>query len=55
MLSGALVASWMAGCATDRLDAVPPGGVNLSGDWALNLNLSDDPDKMGPDQDSTAP
>jgi hypothetical protein len=54
-LSAALLASWMAGCATDRLDAAPPGGVNLTGDWALNLNLSDDPDKMGPDPDSTAP
>jgi len=55
VLGGALVASWVAGCATDRLDAAPPSGVNLSGDWALNVNLSDDPDKMGPDPDSTAP
>jgi hypothetical protein len=45
----------VAGCATDRLDAAPPSGVNLSGDWALNVNLSDDPDKMGPDPDTTAP
>ena len=52
---GAFVASWLAGCATDRLDAAPPGGVNLTGDWALNLNLSDDPDKMGPDPDATRP
>lgn len=52
---GALVASWVAGCATDRLDAAPPSGVNLTGDWALNLNLSDDPDKMGPDPDITTP
>ena len=52
---GALVASWVAGCATDRLDAAPPSGVNLTGDWALNLNLSDDPDKMGPDPDTTLP
>jgi hypothetical protein len=51
----ALVASWVAGCATDRLDAAPPSGVNLAGDWALNVNLSDDPDKMGPDPDVTAP
>src|SRR5262245_52674230 len=51
----ALVAAWVAGCATDRLDAAPPGGVNLSGDWVLNVNLSDDPDKMGPDPDTTAP
>jgi hypothetical protein len=52
---GALVASWVAGCATDRLDAAAPSGVNLTGQWALNLNLSDDPDKLGPDPDSTAP
>jgi hypothetical protein len=54
-VGGALVAAWMAGCATDRLDAAPPGGVNLSGDWVLNVNLSDDPDKLGPDPDITAP
>jgi hypothetical protein len=52
---GALVATWVAGCATDRLDAAAPSGVNLTGQWALNVNLSDDPDKMGPDPDSTAP
>jgi hypothetical protein len=55
VLSGALVASWVAGCATDRLDAAAPSGVSLTGDWALNVNLSDDPDKMGPDPDTTAP
>jgi hypothetical protein len=52
---GAVVAFWVAGCATDRLDAAPPSGVNLTGDWRLNLNLSDDPDKLGPDIDTTAP
>lgn len=52
---GAIVASWLAGCATDRLDAVPPNGVNLTGDWALNVNLSDDPDKTGPDPDTALP
>jgi len=52
---GALVASWVVGCATGRLDAAPPSGVNLTGEWKLNLNLSDDPDKMAPDPDSTAP
>ncbi len=51
----AVLASWIAGCATDRLDAAPPSGVNLTGDWALNLNLSDDPDKTGPDPDVTTP
>lgn len=52
---GTVVAAWLAGCATDRLDAAAPSGVNLTGSWALNINLSDDPDKLGPDPDSTAP
>jgi hypothetical protein len=52
-LVGAVVAFWVAGCATDRLDAAAPSGVNLTGEWKLNLNLSDDPDKLGPDPDST--
>jgi hypothetical protein len=33
----------LAGCATDRLDARPPAGTNLSGEWQLDPNLSDDP------------
>jgi hypothetical protein len=53
MIVGAVVAFWVAGCATDRLDAAAPSGVNLTGDWKLNLNLSDDPDKLGPDPDKT--
>jgi hypothetical protein len=53
MIVGAVVAFWVTGCATDRLDAAAPSGVNLTGDWKLNLNLSDDPDKLGPDPDST--
>ena len=52
---GTFVASWVAGCATDRLDAAAPSGVNLTGEWKLNLNLSDDPDKMGPDPNATSP
>lgn len=52
---GALVAFGVAGCATDRLDAAAPSGVNLTGDWKLNLNLSDDPDKLGPDPDKSTP
>jgi len=35
-----------AGCATDRLESLPPGGVNLTGEWKFNPNLSDDPDKL---------
>jgi hypothetical protein len=43
---GCLVAAWIAGCATERLDAMPPNGVNLTGEWKFNPNLSDDPDKL---------
>ena len=42
----------LVGCATDRLDAAPAAGVNLSGDWQLNPNLSDDP--QHPLQDDNA-
>jgi hypothetical protein len=41
-----LVAAWIAGCATERLDAAAPTGVNLTGEWKFNPNLSDDPDKL---------
>jgi hypothetical protein len=41
-----LVAAWITGCATERLDAVAPSGVNLTGEWKFNPNLSDDPDKL---------
>src|ERR1700716_1028180 len=41
-----LVAAWVAGCATERLDAAAPTGVNLTGEWKFNPNLSDDPDKL---------
>ena len=47
-----VVSGWLAGCATERLAAAAPGGVNLTGEWKLNPNLSDDPDKMGPDSDA---
>jgi hypothetical protein len=43
-----LVTAWLAGCATERLDAAAPSGVNLSGEWKFNPNLSDDPDKLVP-------
>jgi hypothetical protein len=29
--------------------------VNLTGEWQLNVNLSDDPDKLGPDPDKATP
>jgi hypothetical protein len=47
-----LIAAWLAGCATERLAAVAPSGVNLTGEWKFNPNLSDDPDKLA-DPDKT--
>ena len=41
----ALAALW-TGCATDRLVAAAPQGVDLSGQWRLNVNLSDDPSRL---------
>ena len=58
LVAGALVSGCLAGCATDRLEATPPPSVNLTGDWKLNLNLSDDLDKLGDadkDQPRTSP
>ena len=49
-----LAAAWIAGCATERLGAVAPTGVNLTGEWKFNPNLSDDPDKLA-DPDKPAP
>jgi hypothetical protein len=37
----------LPGCATERLGAAAPPGVDLTGEWNLNVNLSDDPDRMG--------
>lgn len=45
---------WLAGCATDRLAPSAPKGVDLTGEWQLNPNLSDDPQKPLPD-DTSAP
>jgi hypothetical protein len=42
----AALAAGLGGCASERLAAVAPGGVNLTGEWKLNVNLSDDPDKQ---------
>ncbi len=37
----------LGGCATDsKLVAAAPQGVDLSGQWRLNLNLSDDPQRL---------
>ena len=42
----------LAGCATDRLDSAAPKGVDLTGEWQLNPNLSDDPQKPVPDDNA---
>ncbi len=43
--AGAL-AAMLASCATDRLVSAAPAGVDLSGEWQLNENLSDDPSRV---------
>ncbi len=51
-LASAVIASGLAGCATERLGATAPAGVNLTGEWNFNPNLSDDPGNPG-DPDRT--
>ncbi len=47
LLATALAAAALAGCASsDRLVAAAPKGVDLSGQWQLNWNLSDDPQRI---------
>lgn len=41
-----LLATILTGCATDRLVGSAPRGVDLSGEWRLNVNLSDDPQRL---------
>jgi hypothetical protein len=51
------VLAWVllsAGCATEHLSAAAPTGVNLTGEWNFNPNLSDDPNKLG-DSDKSTP
>ena len=43
---GLLLALGAAGCATSRLASLAPEGVNLSGEWVLNTNLSDDQESL---------
>jgi hypothetical protein len=44
--AGACLAALLTSCATDRLATATPQGVNLSGEWRLNENLSDDPQRI---------
>ena len=55
-LAAALLATGLSGCASERLQAGAPAGINLTGQWRLNPNLSDDPDKQAvPDKPTSAP
>lgn len=52
----ALLATTLGGCAsTGALVASAPQGVDLSGQWRLNENLSDDPQRIGDDQKDQPP
>lgn len=44
LLAGS-TAVWLAGCASEPTQTAAPAGVNLTGEWALNTNLSDDPER----------
>lgn len=52
------LAAAAAGCASSRLTAAPQAGVNLSGNWVLDVNLSDDSsaldEESGPAQAASA-
>lgn len=41
-----LAAAAASGCATDKLALAPPAGVDLSGSWVFDTNLSDDPSQL---------
>jgi hypothetical protein len=41
-----LCACLLAACASERLSPSPPQGVNLTGEWNFDPNLSDDPSKL---------
>jgi len=43
------------GCATERLAASAPKGVDLTGEWQLDTNLSDDPTKAMEDGRGRSP
>ncbi len=53
-LTLAVALTGLSACATDRLESAPPKGVDLTGEWQVNTNLSDDPQKMPVDQQGGA-
>src|SRR5580700_3053007 len=42
----ACVAALLTSCASEKPAATTPQGVDLSGEWRLNENLSDDPQRI---------
>jgi hypothetical protein len=44
--ASACVAAMLTGCASEKPAAALPQGVDLSGEWRLNENLSDDPQRI---------
>jgi hypothetical protein len=54
-LAGLITAGILGGCASEKLDKAAPAGVNLSGDWKFNPNLSDDADKLTEKDEKPAP
>jgi len=49
--ASACVAAMLTSCATDRLATATPQGVDLSGEWRLNENLSDDAQRIDEPKD----
>ncbi len=49
--ASACLAAMLTSCATDRLATATPQGVDLSGEWRLNENLSDDPQRIDEPKD----
>jgi hypothetical protein len=41
-----LAVALLAGCAAEKLAQSPPAGVDLSGEWKLNVADSDDPQRL---------
>ena len=50
--ASACVAAMLTSCASEKPTAAMPAGVDLSGEWRLNENLSDDPQRIDEPKDS---
>jgi hypothetical protein len=49
--ASACVAAMLTSCASEKPAAATPAGVDLSGEWRLNENLSDDPQRVDEPKD----